>query len=362
MTKMPDPKNLKVSNLTIEEIISFVGPPDGEKKLRSAVDSKFRAHHPSPEDPEAERAAIDAYEHALRLWKELVAKEEKTEPYMVRWERDPEAKINWIEYLLGLFALGVMVCAMLTVPGITVMQIVEANKIALVADFPIFGLVFGVTALAGIFASIAYRDKLGSDEARLVFDRRLLKTTVAAFLIWATTASLVAFPPTIGGTGVFTDSPSSSDWVIPQGGTDPASYEPPSVLAIPIWFLFLATTVLDLFAAPTLHNFVLSRVTPRPIRRIIGNDENDHLHGKLSVKAYVEVKQTTNSLKELRDAKERWNAALEMQQLFELARFEELAAIAKSAGDTAARKALRDALKKKPPKDDGSEADEPEES
>ncbi len=258
-------------NLSLQEadVRAFVGLPDEEDRARAYAEYIFDALNPQGSSTAAMQAAQDDVERADRDMKSIEAKLDETDSYGVVEEPDSEHKRNPIETLFGGFSLLVLFVTMLTVPGIAVMLITQAQKIALVADMPVFGLVFGVTALAGVLASVEFRAKLTSDRARLLYDRRLLLATVTVFIVWASITSLAAYPMAFGDASGAT----ASDWTLEPAM--PAS--PGFVLEPPMWLLFLVTAILDLVAAPTLHQFALRRLTPRTLKRIIPDAEEAHL-------------------------------------------------------------------------------------
>ena len=88
-------------------------------------------------------------------------------------------------------------------------------------------------------------------------------------MIWSFVLSLSAYPIVFDEAAIA----AVNDW-----GADPATEAQAAfVLEPPMVLLFWVTALLDLVAAPTLHQFALRRLTPRTVKRITPDAEYEHL-------------------------------------------------------------------------------------
>ncbi|MEO0411739.1 MAG: hypothetical protein AAF221_07885 [Pseudomonadota bacterium] len=287
-----------------EDYKQFVGAPGSEEAAEKQATANFlmRNKRPNTEaEIESKRSEINETKDQQR---KIDRKLRHTNPYQICDEADPAASKNPLETVFGLVGFGVLSIALVVVPGIATMLIIQAEKIALVADKPVFGLVFGVSALAGVLASIQFRSLLRSDADRLSYDRWAIKLTVGVFLVWAAVMSLAAYPI-----------------IIPTGAVEPISQ--PDIIIFdavedvsgihiqpPMMLLFLITALLDLVAAPTLHSFALNRLTPRPVKRIIEDAEFKYLEACKDQKG-AELEALYTDLTQLISDHEAFEAALQ---------------------------------------------------
>lgn len=292
-----------------EDIAPFVPLADEEARVRRFAQNLFRRFNPGPVISEEMEVAEERLVHARHEEQRTFRQRRSTPLYRAGEEPDPDAKSNPIESAFGKFGLAVLIAALFVVPGIAAMLIIEAGKIAVVADVPAFGLVFGITALVGILAAIEWRGHLVSDNARSRFDRRLLAATIAVFLAWSLIMALAAYPADFSGSAI-DRAAESRDWSLPVTDTpEPAASG--FRIESPMWLLFFATALLDLLAAPTLHHFAVRRLAPRPVKRISPDAEQDHLVVNAGPEAAAEVNDALEELSHLRTADQLWQAAME---------------------------------------------------
>lgn len=290
------------------QIAPQIGAPDAEERVRRVARVVFEAVNLEPVLELELEIAREAVEHARAGLRRIRGQQDRTRLFVSFSAADPQAGRNAVESTLGKFGLAILIAAFATVPAIATMLIAEAGKIALVADQPVFGLIFGVTALVAILASIELRDLLGSDSARQRFDWGLLMATIAAFLCWIVTLSLAAYPAGPGGT----ETPlagSGLDWSTPAADVPAGDADASVGFELPMWLLFVVTGVLDLLAAPTLHRFALKRLTPEPLKRTAPDAEQDYLREQETPPQEDELKVAVDHFRHLSTTHEAWLAA-----------------------------------------------------
>lgn len=291
-----------------ESIGQFAELPDGEDRAGSYAQDWFRLRNRLSAVPEAITAAKEAVDHARRQIERVRDRINDTPLYGVSEESDPQAQTNVIEQGTGVVGVIILLFALLTVPGIATMQIVQSGKIALVADYPAFGLVFGITALVGILAAIEWRSKIGRYEDRLSFDRALLKATIGVFVLWSLALALAAYPIQLGDVA---QQAGANDWGnLAQIPDETAAFG--FKIQTPMWLVFFITALLDLLAAPTLHQLALNRLARLTLKRITPDAEKDHLENVELPAATASLDEAIGNLRELLAEKEGWEAAMKI--------------------------------------------------
>ena len=295
-------------SIDVGQIAPHIGTPDAEGRVRHVARVIFEALNPKPVielELEIAREAVEHLRHGLRR---IRGQQDGTRLFATFSAPDPEAARNAVESTLGKFGLAILIAAFATVPAIATMLIAEAGKIALVADQPAFGLIFGVTALVAILASIELRDLFGSDRARRRFDCGLLVAAITMFLCWIVMLALAAYP--VGSSGAETPlADGGLDWSALDAEASEEEAGAGVGFEVPMWLLFVVTGLLDLSAAPTLHRFALKRLTPEPLKRTAPDAEQDYLREQETPAQEDDLKAAVEHFRHLSTMHEAWLAA-----------------------------------------------------
>lgn len=182
------------------------------------------------------------------------------------------------------------------------MLALEGQKFMLLADFPLLGLVFGAAPLAAIFASINWRTTILNDLDRLRYDRRLLRASMIAMLVWAVVMALSAFPIHFGGGEAISVASEGDD--LDGWGLAPAQdAQPGFVLTAPPALIFIVTAVLDLLAAPTLHRIALNHISRPSLKDVFEDQERVHVESEILPKRKAAVTDALGELERLEAAR-----------------------------------------------------------
>lgn len=245
----------------------------------------FRAAHPEPVSKTEIRALMLELNAEMTRLERLLEKRGQTSEATELYRMVPFRELSFFDRAMGGVAAVTLAVAMLTMPAIAGISIYSAEKFELLSRIPALSMIFGLSPFAGVLSAVAWRGKLGSDQARTEFDQTLIKSTVVVLIIWSIIAAFTAYP--IGGNAApdsgYRDNPDKGFSLIIA----------PSILLI--W-----TAILDLVAAPTLHMIVEDKLFKKQSVGACANPEMTHLNDTLIPAVRRDISQLTAKLKALR--------------------------------------------------------------
>ena len=271
------------------EVLFFAVDKDGEAKLAAYTHDAYRAAHPGPVQEEQLAAAQHAVNEAEKEIERFENHRAKTDDYIVHEEHAKDHKPSFLPKVTGWAATVVYLASLGIPPVVAAMLLVQSQKIGLLGDWPMLAAFFGMSALAGLFASSQIRKCLQTDEIKRLYDLGLNIAAMIVFLLWLLSLAMAAF--SVGDSSATLWSVSSEAQQSPQGG-------------VPMWWVFLITGVLDLLAAPVLRRYAQDALEPRKSICITDNPERVYLDTRIVQKrAERDVAlQQLQALKERRDA------------------------------------------------------------
>ena len=268
------------------DLVPFVTEKNPIQAVKEWVTSNYKANFPDPRNPEKEKALRYECEREQKRLNALDQELEDTLSHEVVKERDAEGQRNFVDLMFGAIAFAVVIFAIGLMPSIATMMMVDAQKIALIADNPAWGVVFGVTPLAGMMAAIGFRKTIRSSKRRNQFDARLYVAAVTLVFAWAVMLSLAAYPVTL-------------------------DLEDHSVtIETPTFVIFILTTLVELTGAPALHRIMHTSLAPRHIERVIPRAEFDHKNNNVREEITKAINSATDSLHSYLSGVDRWDHGL----------------------------------------------------
>jgi len=252
------------TNLTQFDLNNYIGvaaqsltPKKSRKRLCKALDKKVLKLF-GESTSKAIRNAVDAeVKRCMARLETLKNERDSYDLFKTDYRKIPWQELSGLDRGFGIAAIVVMCIAALIIPIIASITIMEADKLALLADVPLLAGAFGAIALAGAMGSTHYHSKLKTDADKNAYEKNLIKLTAGAFLLFVSAYALSAYPITLGGK---LQDVANSAW----GGSETTQQKVGGFeLKIPTAITLIVTAILELFAAPTFHLIASDTLFPK---------------------------------------------------------------------------------------------------